>query len=67
MLVSGEEKDPFPELSAEHMLEFSLKVRCRHNPKAPKDSENPNELYLRSQGERGRGKGCGDLSGVCMV
>ena len=50
----GEEGDPFPEPSEQHMLEFSLKVKCSRNPKAPKGSDNPSDLYLRSQGERVR-------------
>lgn len=48
---AGEEGDPFPEPSAEHMLEFSLKVKCQHNSKASKNSQDPSELYICSQGE----------------
>lgn len=44
-LPTQEEGSPFPDSSPQHMLEFKLKVKCTHNPKAPKDSEDPNELY----------------------
>ena len=46
---------PFPEPTADTMLEFRLKVKCKRNPKAPKGSEDPNELYLHSNGERQKG------------
>ena len=50
-MCAGEGKDdPYSEPNEKHMLEFSLKVKCRHNPKAPKDSEDPNKLYVHSQG-----------------
>lgn len=45
------EDDSFPEPSPEHMLEFSLKVRCSRNPHAPKGTHDPRELYLHSNGE----------------
>lgn len=56
---TGEEGEPFPEPSAEHMLEFSLKVKCQRNPKRstgrddPKhlDEEDPRKLYSHSDGE----------------
>ena len=32
------------------MLEFELKVKCTKNPKAPKDTTDPDELYLNSKG-----------------
>lgn len=38
--------DPSPD----QILEFKLKVKCKHNPKAPKDSEDPNKLYINSKG-----------------
>ncbi len=49
------EGEALPEPSAEHMLEFALKVKCQRKPKAPKNSEDPRELYLHSQGEHWRG------------
>ena len=49
--VCAGEGEAFPEPSAEHMLEFTLKVKCQRKPKAPKNSEDPRELYLHSQGE----------------
>ena len=33
------------------MLEFELKVKCTRNPKAPKDTNDPDELYLNSKGK----------------
>ena len=33
------------------MLEFELKVKCTCNPKAPKDTNDPDELYLNSKGK----------------
>ena len=47
--LGGEEED-FPEPSPHHMLEFHLSVTCTFNPKAPKGSEDPDELYLHSKG-----------------
>ena len=37
--------------SAEHMIEFTLKVKCTHNTRASKGSHDPEQLYLNSQGE----------------
>ena len=34
--------------TAKNTLEFELKVRCRRNPNAPEDSQNPDELYIDS-------------------
>eukprot|EP00112_Aurelia_sp_Birch-Aquarium-sp1_P025178 Seg824.14 transcript_id=Seg824.14/GoldUCD/mRNA.D3Y31 product="DNA-directed RNA polymerases I and III subunit RPAC1" protein_id=Seg824.14/GoldUCD/D3Y31 len=31
------------------VLEFELKVKCTRNPKAPKDTNDPDELYLNSK------------------
>ena len=33
------------------MLEFELKVKCTKNPKAPKNTTDPDELYLNSKGK----------------
>lgn len=47
------EGDSFPSPSPEyskHLLEFHLKVKCTRNPKAPKGSQDSNELYLHSRG-----------------
>lgn len=41
----------FPEPAAETMLEFKLKVKCKHNFRAPKGSEDPKELYHHSNGK----------------
>ena len=46
-----EDVTPFPEPTADTMLDFRLKVKCKRNPKAPKGSEDPNVLYLHSKGE----------------
>ena len=43
--------DSFPEPAADTMLEFKLKVKCKHNFRAPKGSEDPKELYQHSNGE----------------
>lgn len=53
--LAEEGATPFPEPIADTMLEFRLKVKCKRNPKAPKGSEDPNELYLHSNGERWKG------------
>ncbi len=53
VFVCTGEGEEFPEPSDEHMLEFALKVKCQRNPKAPKNAEDPRELYLYSQGECG--------------
>ena len=45
-----EEDAQFPDPSPEHMLDFRLKVKCTRNPKAPKNSQDPNELYLHCKG-----------------
>lgn len=46
-----EEGAPLPgDPSPDQILEFKLKVKCKRNPKAPKGSEDPNELYLHSKG-----------------
>ena len=50
--VIVEDGASFPEPAADTMLDFRLKVRCKHNSKAPKGSEDPNELYLHSKGRQ---------------
>ena len=40
----------FPEPAADTMLEFKLKVKCKHNFRAPKGSEDPKELYQHANG-----------------
>ena len=42
----------FPEPTADTMLEFRLKVKCKHNFRAPKGSEDPKELYHHSNGKK---------------
>ncbi|KAL5463431.1 hypothetical protein EMCRGX_G032326 [Ephydatia muelleri] len=37
--------------SADHMIEFTLKVKCSHNAHALKGSRDPEQLYSDSQGE----------------
>ncbi|XP_064402889.1 DNA-directed RNA polymerases I and III subunit RPAC1-like [Halichondria panicea] len=45
-----EEGAPLPGVpSPDQIVEFNLKVKCKRNPKAPKDSEDPNELYINSK------------------
>ena len=48
--LSADGEDHFSNFSPEHMLEFTLKVKCTRNPKAPKSSQDPDELYLHSKG-----------------
>ena len=64
--MSGE-GEAFPEPSAERMLEFTLKVKCRHRSKAPKNSEDPRELYENSQGECECVCVWGGFSGDCDI
>ena len=47
----GESEDVFSNPSPEHVVEFQLKVKCSHNPKAPKNSQDPDELYIHSKGK----------------
>ena len=49
-LILEEEGTPFPDPSAQHMLEFKLKVKCTRNRKSPQDSEDANELYQCHKG-----------------
>ncbi len=50
-LCAVEEGAPLPGVpSPDQIVEFHLKVKCKRNPKAPKDSEDPNELYINSKG-----------------
>ena len=46
-----EEGSSFPDPTPDHMLEFKLKVKCTRNPKAPKTSQDPNELFLNTRGQ----------------
>lgn len=48
----ADEGAPFPDPTPQHMLEFKLKVKCTSNPKAPKDSEDPNILYKDHSSEQ---------------
>lgn len=50
-MLLEEEGASFPDPTPQHMLEFKLKVKCTNNPKAPKDSEDPNELYRDHNGK----------------
>ena len=43
--VEGDER-----VTAETVIEFELKVKCTRNPKAPKDSVDPDAMYLNSKG-----------------
>lgn len=42
---------PAPEYSKQ-MMELRLKVKCTRNPKAPKSSQNPDDLYQHSRGKQ---------------
>ena len=50
--VIVEDGASFPEPAADTMLDFRLKMKCKHNSKAPKGCEDPNELYLHSKGRQ---------------
>ena len=47
LLITGDD-----EAHCNTVIEFELKVKCTKNPKAPKDTTDPDELYLNSKGEK---------------
>ena len=49
MTVTGEDDDPFPDPSPEHMLQFSLNVKCKM-VKGAKEGGDPSKIYVHSQG-----------------